>query len=182
VTVRDYDREEHGTGLVKPYGVRDRDGKRYVILQVWDFAGDIYDLAMYFVVDDGGWQPETHVMRSKYYAIGTNRLMELMRWAGFASVERLDGKFYQPVLVGTREGVRRPVKGGSGDHGWAVNNCGNGREAAASRIARSMLSGTRRRVATAGFTLIRKTAAIGAVESAFWNLPLPCSFDPFRIR
>ena len=23
--------------------------------------------------------------------------------AGFASVERLDGKFYQPVLVGTRE-------------------------------------------------------------------------------
>ena len=103
VTVRDYDREERGTGLVKPYGVRDRDGKRYVIFQVWDFAGDIYDLAMYFVVDDGGWQPETHVMRSKYYAIGTDRLMELMRRAGFASVERLDGKFYQPVLVGTRE-------------------------------------------------------------------------------
>jgi 2-polyprenyl-3-methyl-5-hydroxy-6-metoxy-1,4-benzoquinol methylase len=34
VTVRDYDREERGTGLVKPYGVRDRDGKRYVIFQV----------------------------------------------------------------------------------------------------------------------------------------------------
>ena len=102
VTVRDYDREERGTGLVKPYGVRERDGKRYVIFQVWDFAGDIYDLAMYFVVDDGGWQPETHVMRSKYYAIGTDRLMELMRRAGFASVERLDGKFYQPVLVGSR--------------------------------------------------------------------------------
>jgi SAM-dependent methyltransferase len=65
VTVRDYDREERGTGLVKPYGVRDRDGKRYVIFQVWDFAGEIYDLAMYFVVDDGGWEPETHVMRSK---------------------------------------------------------------------------------------------------------------------
>jgi SAM-dependent methyltransferase len=103
VTVRDYDREERGTGLVKPYGVRDRDGKRYVIFQVWDFAGDIYDLAMYFVVDDGGWQPETHVMRSKCYAIGTDRLMGLMRQEGFASVERLDGKFYQPVLVGSRE-------------------------------------------------------------------------------
>ena len=108
VTVRDYDREERGTGLVKPYGVRERDGKRYVIFQVWDFAGEIYDLAMYFVVDDGGWQPETHVMRSKYYAIGTDRLMELMRRAGFASVERLDGRFYQPVLVGSRVALRRP--------------------------------------------------------------------------
>jgi hypothetical protein len=58
---------------------------------------------MYFVVDDGGWQPQTRVMRSKYYAIGTDRLMELMRRAGFASVERLDGRFYQPVLVGSRE-------------------------------------------------------------------------------
>jgi hypothetical protein len=103
VTVRDYEHEERGTGLLKPYGVRDRDAKRYVIFQVWDFGGDIYDLALYFVVDDGGWQPETHVMRSKYYAIGTDRLMEMMRRAGFASVERLDGRFYQAVLVGTRE-------------------------------------------------------------------------------
>src|SRR3954468_608797 len=30
ITVRDYDREERGTGLVKPYGVRDREGVRYV--------------------------------------------------------------------------------------------------------------------------------------------------------
>jgi SAM-dependent methyltransferase len=102
VTVRDYDREERGTGLLKPYGVRDRDGKRYVLFQVWDFQGDVYHLAMYFVTDDGGGQPETHVMRSKYYAVGTDRLLDLMRQAGFASVERLDGKFYQPVLVGSR--------------------------------------------------------------------------------
>src|SRR5437588_184905 len=82
LTVRDYDREERGTGLVKPYGVREEGGKRYVIFQVWDFAGDIYDLAMYFVIDDGGWQPETHVMRSRYDAIGADRLMELMRRGG----------------------------------------------------------------------------------------------------
>jgi SAM-dependent methyltransferase len=104
ITVRDYDREERGMGLVKPYGVRDRDGVRYVIFQVWDFDGEVYDLAMYFVVDDGGARPATHVMRSRYYAVGTGRLLELMRRAGFASVERLDGPFYQPVLVGSREG------------------------------------------------------------------------------
>ncbi len=33
----------------------------------------------------------------------TDRLLELMRRAGFTSVERLDDKFYQPVLVGSRE-------------------------------------------------------------------------------
>lgn len=103
ITVRDYDREERGTGIVKPYGVRERDGVRYVILQVWDFEGEVYDLTMYFVADDGGDRPTSHVMRSKYYAIGTGRLMDLMRRAGYASVERLDGCFYQPVLVGSRE-------------------------------------------------------------------------------
>lgn len=104
ITVRDYDREERGTGLVKPYGLRDRDGVRYVIFQVWDFEGEMYDLAMYFVADDGGDRPATHVMRTKYYAVGTVRLLELMRRADFASVERLDGGFYQPVLVGDRVG------------------------------------------------------------------------------
>src|SRR5262249_53100840 len=98
ITVRDYDREERGTSLIKPYGVRRRDGVRYAIFQVWDFAGDIYDLSMYFVADDGGDRPTTHVMRSKYYAIGTGRLLDLMRQAGFGSVERLDDRFYQPAL------------------------------------------------------------------------------------
>jgi SAM-dependent methyltransferase len=103
LTVRDYDREERGTGILKPYGVREEAGRRYVIFQVWDFQGDVYDLSMYFVVDDGGHQLTTHVMRSKYYAIGTDRLLSLMRDAGFSSTERIDGRFYQPVLVGNRE-------------------------------------------------------------------------------
>ena len=105
MTVRDYDQEGRGTGLVKPYGVRERDGRRYAIFQVWDFAGDIYDLAMYFVVDDrASEQLVTHVMRTKYNAISTDHLLALMRRAGFTKAERLDGRFYQPVLVGSREG------------------------------------------------------------------------------
>jgi SAM-dependent methyltransferase len=105
LTVRDYDREERGTGIVKHYGTREEAGVRYAIFQVWDFRGDVYDLAMYFVADDRSAGPLTaHVMRSRYYAIGTGHLLDLMRQAGFASVERLDGRFYQPVLVGSREG------------------------------------------------------------------------------
>jgi SAM-dependent methyltransferase len=103
LTVRDYDREERGTGLIKPYGVRAESGKRYVIFQVWDFAGDLYDLAMYFVVDDrSSAQIVTHVLRTRYNAIGTDRLLSLMREAGFTATERLEGRFYQPVLVGSR--------------------------------------------------------------------------------
>jgi hypothetical protein len=103
LTVRDYEREERGRGLVKPYGVRTQDGQRYVIFQVWNFTGQIYDMAMYFVADDfTSGELTTHVMRTRYNAISTDHLLSLMREAGFSSVERLDGPFYQPVLLGTR--------------------------------------------------------------------------------
>lgn len=104
LTVRDYDREERGSGLVKPYGVREEGGKRYVIFQVWDFVGEVYDLTMYFVVDDrASEQVVTHVLRTKYNAVGTDHLLALMQKAGFTRSERMDGRFYQPVLVGNRE-------------------------------------------------------------------------------
>jgi SAM-dependent methyltransferase len=103
LTLRDYDKEQRGTGLIKPYRVRAEDGKRHVIFQVWDFLDNIYDMSMYFVVDDGTAGPlATHVMRTRYHAVGTDHLLALMRDAGFNSVERLDGRFYQPVLVASR--------------------------------------------------------------------------------
>lgn len=104
VTVRDYDREDRTGVEVKPYGVRDEGGVRYLVWQVWEFRGPVYDLAMYLVADRGGSDCETRVMRSRYYAVGTDRLMELMRQVGFVRVERIDGRFYQPVLVGCRAG------------------------------------------------------------------------------
>jgi SAM-dependent methyltransferase len=107
ITVRDYDREDRTEVQVKPYGVRDEGGVRYLIWQVWEFRGPVYDLAMYFVADRGGQDCSTRVMRSQYYAVGTGELMELMRRAGFVQVERLDGRFYQPILVG-----RRPAEPG----------------------------------------------------------------------
>jgi SAM-dependent methyltransferase len=102
LTVRDYDREERAGTQVKPYGIRSEGNARYLVFQVWDFHGPIYDLAMYFVEDRGGVNCTTRVMRSRYYAIGTDALMALMRQGGFVQVERIDGRFYQPVLVGTR--------------------------------------------------------------------------------
>lgn len=103
VSVRDYETEERGANIVKPYGVRIERGKRYLIFQVWDFDGEHYDLAFFFVEEDlSSSVVKTHVMRSRYYAISTVRLLGLMRQAGFKNVQRLDHAFYQPVLVGTR--------------------------------------------------------------------------------
>jgi SAM-dependent methyltransferase len=103
LTVRDYDKEVRGTGIIKPYGVRKSGEARYVVFQVWDFVGSIYDLAMYLVEDDGKSEiSPAHVFRARYYAISPNRLLRLLEDAGFSRVERLDEGFYQPVLLGTR--------------------------------------------------------------------------------
>jgi hypothetical protein len=103
VTVRDYEREERGKDLVKPYGTRLVDGRRYLLFQVWDFDDEHYDLSFFFVEENlSTREVTTHVMRSRCYAVSTARLMALMRDAGFEDVRRLDGVFYQPVLIGTR--------------------------------------------------------------------------------
>jgi SAM-dependent methyltransferase len=103
LTVRDYDREPRGTNLVKPYRARIENGRRFLGVQVWDFDGDHYDLTLYLIEEDlGTGAVATRALRSRYYAIGTDRLLGLMRRAGFTGVRRLDGVFYQPVLVGTR--------------------------------------------------------------------------------
>lgn len=112
ITLRDYDQEPRGTGIVKPYGVREDAGKRYFVFQVWDFVGEIYDLSMYFVEDDQqsdianpnitNPNVNTYVMRSQYYAISIDRLMQLMEGAGYCSVTRLNNQYFQPVLIGTR--------------------------------------------------------------------------------
>jgi SAM-dependent methyltransferase len=103
VTVRDYEREERGKNLFKPYGVRVENGYRYLLFQVWDFEGEHYDLTFFFVEEDLATQEvKTHAMRSRYYAVSTHRLSELMQEAGLQNVRRLDGIFFQPVLVGTK--------------------------------------------------------------------------------
>jgi hypothetical protein len=96
-------REERAGIQVKPDGLRIEAQTRYLVWQVWEFDGPTYDVTMYFVVDQGGPTCVTHVMRTKYYAVGTDRLMSLMSTAGFQRVQRLDDRFYQPVLVGTKK-------------------------------------------------------------------------------
>jgi hypothetical protein len=101
--MRDYDREERGKGILKPYGVRESADERYLVFQVWDWDENHYDLTMYFVEESRSSKAvQTHAMRSRYYAISPNKVSTLMEEAGFAAVKRLDGVFFQPVLIGTK--------------------------------------------------------------------------------
>lgn len=102
VSVRDYEKEDVSERQIRPYGIRKEGGTSYLVFQVWHFHGERYDLSMYIVEDSGDSACKTHVFRSQYYAISITRLIELMQQAGFESVNRLDGRFFQPVIVGAR--------------------------------------------------------------------------------
>jgi SAM-dependent methyltransferase len=102
LSVRDYDCEDRTNPRVVSYGLRAIEGGRCLIWQVWDWEGVYYDLAMYFVLDRSAAGCRTVVSRSRYFAIGVDRLAELLRRAGFTEVRRVDGRFFQPVLVARR--------------------------------------------------------------------------------
>ncbi len=102
VTMRDYDQEKRSGQQIKPYGIRIENGVKYVMLQVWEFRDLIYDLSMYVIEDNGQTKATTNNFRSKYYALNPKKLVELLEEGGFRQVRIINGKFYQPVIVGTR--------------------------------------------------------------------------------
>ncbi len=101
ISVRDYDKEQRSGVQFKPHGVRQVDGVRYIVFQVWEFSDLIYETSMY-VIEDSGVSLKSRVMRTSYYAIGVGRLLELMKQAGFQDVQRIEGDIFQPILIGRR--------------------------------------------------------------------------------
>lgn len=108
VSARDYAQETRTGVQARPPVVHDEGGVRRIVFQVWEFSGEVYELALYLVEDDGVSAPHTRVIRSRYYAVTLEVLARLMAEAGFIEVRRLDEPFYQPVLVG-----RRPALAGA---------------------------------------------------------------------
>ncbi len=81
-------------------------GTKYIFFQTWEFKGDLYDLSMYMIIDDGTSKATTKVFRSTYYAISVDRLIELLSSAGFSNVKRVESDHYQPIIIGTKKGYR----------------------------------------------------------------------------
>ena len=102
VSTRDYGVVDLEAARFHPHGARVHDGARWILFQLWEPRPPLYDTSMYIVEDRGTGEPRTRVMRTTYYAVPVERVMELMREAGFEGVRRLDGVFFQPLLVGRR--------------------------------------------------------------------------------
>jgi hypothetical protein len=102
-SVRDYDQLDRGVPATHPYGERTRGTERFWLRQEWTWDDPMhYDLA--FIIEREGPAGPTTVLRAetRYYAVSVDRVLALMRQAGFVDCRRLDGVMYQPVLVGRR--------------------------------------------------------------------------------
>jgi SAM-dependent methyltransferase len=102
ISVRDYAALERGGVQVRQHGVRSERGTRWILFQLWEWRGSIYDLHFYFVADDGQSSCVTHVFRSSYYAVSIEHLIQLMVSVGFEQVQRINDVFFQPVIAGRR--------------------------------------------------------------------------------
>lgn len=105
LSMRDYGAPPpDGTIEVHPYGERIWNGHRYEVRQVWTWHGARYDVALEIVPEVGTEAAATVVMAS-YLAIAPARVAELLHAVGFERVEQIDGRFFQPVLVGFKSPV-----------------------------------------------------------------------------
>jgi hypothetical protein len=90
-----------GTVEVRPYGERAWAGRRYHLRQVWSWRGSRYDLSFEITPVDSVDDRAT-ILKGSYLAIPLAQVAELMSAVGFQGVRRVDDRFFQPVLVGTR--------------------------------------------------------------------------------
>jgi glycine/sarcosine N-methyltransferase len=101
-SVRDYANIARRTPDLRLHAMRRQGAARELAYQLWEWDGDQYDLRMYFTRDDGAGACETRMFQSRYYAVTIARLLELMAEAGYVDIQRLDGEYFQPLLVGAR--------------------------------------------------------------------------------
>lgn len=100
ISVRDYDNIERKTPDVRPYGLRYDGDSRFLAVQVWEWEGDQYDVRMYLTSESATGECDTCVLKSRYYAVSIERLIELLHHAGFADIQRRDDILFQPVILG----------------------------------------------------------------------------------
>jgi SAM-dependent methyltransferase len=102
VSMRDYGSSPPaGTVEVRPYGERVWAGRRYHLRQVWTWRGQRYDYSLEITAIDDV-DDQATILKSSYLAIPVAQVAELMSAVGFQDVRRVDDRFFQPVLVGTR--------------------------------------------------------------------------------
>jgi SAM-dependent methyltransferase len=99
-SVRDYGPPPPmGTVEHHPYGWRRWGEQRYYVDQEWRWDGACYDFRITASRSPG--DEPSYSFAGRYYAVPVVTLQSLCRAAGFVQVERMDGEYYQPVIVAT---------------------------------------------------------------------------------
>jgi SAM-dependent methyltransferase len=102
ISVRDYDQVDKSKIQMIPYGYRRIDSKNWFLFQRWEFEGEIISVSFFFLENDETMEiaPLTgRVFRTELYAIGIEKLMKLIKKAGFKSSQCIENPFIQPVIV-----------------------------------------------------------------------------------
>jgi len=106
ITMRDYAREDRSPVQLRPYGVRRTEEGRVIVFQLWEFekGTDLYDVSMYFVVEPIDGSRQVIASKTRYYAVSITTVCGFLEEVGFTNVQRIDDRFFQPILVGRKAG------------------------------------------------------------------------------
>jgi glycine/sarcosine N-methyltransferase len=99
ISVRDYAAIERRNPDLHSYGTHAVDDGVYTAEQIWNWAGEQYDVTLRLTEARSAEPVVVHEFRSRYYAVALPTLERLLTEAGFASVTRRDAYFFQPLLV-----------------------------------------------------------------------------------
>ncbi len=105
ISVRDYDDIDKSKMHIVPYGYRQIEGKKWFLFQRWEFEGEIISVSFFFIAehDSGKISPVSgRVYRTKFYAIGSERLMDLLKEAGFKSTRCIRHSEMQLIIIGEK--------------------------------------------------------------------------------
>lgn len=103
--VRDYDKVQRGEPATYFYGKRQYHGEIFHVRQEW-LWDDLLHYQGTIIIDK---ETTNGLIRelcttSRFFAISTERLLELMVEAGFQDCRRIDETIYQPILAGRSAG------------------------------------------------------------------------------
>lgn len=105
ISVRDYAQLERKgqQKLMNPRSVHQTENGQVVMLDVWDFDENYYEITTYIVEEKGESPAQTQVIRGgKCYCVEIPSLKELFKKAGFREVKTLRDRFFQPLLIAVR--------------------------------------------------------------------------------
>src|SRR5579863_920973 len=106
ISVRDYATMKRKGMRIVPRTVHSTVHGKIIMFDVWRFHDSFYDMNIYIVKDKGQQDCDTEVLRTQYYCVTIGRLEELMLKAGFVDVQTLRGRYFQPLIIGTKKPVR----------------------------------------------------------------------------